>query len=260
MKKVLRQYFVMILLLIGSSLLLYFIHYLIFGNVKETVSGIILSMAYVPVGIFYNILVVDRFIEKKEKLESQKKMNIIIGSFYHEVGTALLNIIVPGDKTIEEIDDCCLINSTWSNESFDILSEMVKSYKCTLDIDKIDLEGLRKFLDIQDNFILNLLTNPIMDEYSDVSKMLIALLHLRDELVTRNSEGHLKGYEKNHITRDICKAYLHLLIQWVEYMKILKGYYPSLFVKALINSPFDRRPQWEKDKEYLKLSKEDIED
>lgn len=260
MKKVFRQYFIMISLLVGSSLLLYFIHYLIFGNLKETISGVILSMAYVPIGIFYNILIVDKFIEKREQVESQKKMNVLIGSFYHEVGTTLLDIIVRGDTTIDEISDCCMINSKWTDESFNLLSQTIQEYNCILDLDKIDLDRLRSFLDIEDNFILDLLINPIMNEYDELSSMLIALLHLRDELVTRNNDGSLKEYEKKHITRDICRAYMDLLDQWVDYMKILKGYYPALFTKALINSPFDRRNQMEKDMEYLNLSKKDVED
>lgn len=259
MKKAFRQYFTIISLLVGSSLLLYFIHYLVFGNLSQTVSGVILSMAYVPIGIFYNLLIVDKFMEKRDKIESQKKMNVLVGSFYHEVGTTLLEIITKGDETIDEISGCCMINSKWTDESFNLLSETLQQYECIIDLEKIDLEKLKNFLDNKDGFILDILISPIVNEYDELSSMLIALLHLRDELVTRNYEHNLKEYEKNHIKKDICRAYMALLDQWVDYMKILKGYYPALFTKALINSPFDRRNQMEKDMEYLNLSRKDVE-
>lgn len=260
MRKVFKQYFFMLMLLIGSSVALYAIHFFIFSNVRETISGIILSLAYVPIGVFYNILVADKFIEKQEQFRDQKKMNIIIGSFYHEVGTNLIKLIVPGDRTINDIGYCCKIDHTWTKESFDELSKTVKDYKCILDIEDINLELLRKRLDVDDNFILNLLINPGLDEYNEVSAMLMALLHLRDELVTRTSKGELKRYEKMHITKDICRAYKELLVQWVEYMKILKEYYPALFVKALIMSPFDNRDESEKDREFLQLTEKDVKD
>lgn len=60
----------------------YVFHYLIFGNIKETISGVLLSLSYVPIGIMYEVLILDRILETREKIKSSKKMNIIIGFFF----------------------------------------------------------------------------------------------------------------------------------------------------------------------------------
>ena len=61
----------------------------------------------------------------------------------------------------------------------------------------------------------------------------------------------MEDYEKEHIKQDIDIVYRLLARRWVNYMYHLKEFYPQLFVKALINSPFDNRDYKVKDREIL---------
>ncbi|MGL4774719.1 MAG: hypothetical protein ACRC2K_14240 [Clostridium sp.] len=259
MFKIFREKLILVITLIVLSTGMYCVHFLIFNNIKETVSNIILSLAYVPIGIFYNILIIDKILEARERIKVGKKMNMITGAFFHEIGTDLLKVIIPGDVTIQEIRECSEITSKWDEENFGLLKNTIKEYDCVLKIEYINLDSLNELLDKKDDFILNLIANPTLEEYEEFTDMLIAILHVKDELSYRLCDCELKEYEKKHLTKDICKAYVCMLNQWVDYIAHLKIYYPALFIKALINSPFDNRSKVEKDKEYLQLSDIDIE-
>ncbi|MGL5152820.1 MAG: hypothetical protein ACRC7N_19865 [Clostridium sp.] len=259
MFKSLRKRASLMIVLAVLSIIMYGIHYKIFGNAKETASNIVLSLAFVPIGIFYNILIIDKILEAREKIKIANKINIIVGAFYSEVGTKVLTELIKGDLTISEITMCSKITKHWTNESFKLLKETVESYDCELDINLMDLNNLNRILDEKDDFILSLISSPMLEEYDEFTDMLISLYHVRDELRTRLIEGEIKEYEKAHLRKDICRAYLKIIIQWVDYMEHLKLYYPSLFIKALITSPFDDRTLQEKDKEYLELKDDEME-
>lgn len=242
------------------SMIIYAIHYIIFGHAEDTISGIILSLGYVPLGMIYEILILDKILEAREKIKSTNKINMLMGSFYHEIGNRILNLIVEGDRSIKEVQVYTQVSLLWEADQFQTLSEVLTSYKCDLDIDNINLDEINNMLDLESKFLLSLITNPMLDEYEDFGNMIMSLLHLRDELQSRFYNKMLMDYEKIHIRNDICRVYRHLLLQWVDYMKHLKDVYPELYVKALINSPFDSRDSEEKDREFLEINKVLLED
>lgn len=255
MHKEIRGSIMINIVLLIMSMIIYTIHYMVFGHANETLSGIILSLAYVPLGMICQILIFDKILEARERIKAANKMNMLVGSFYHEVGNKLLDLIVKGDKAIKEVQAYTQISLKWEIDEFQLLSQILREYKCNLDIDIINLEEISRILELENKFLLGYITNPILDEYEEFGNMIISLLHLSDELKSRYNNKTLMDYEKIHIRNDICCAYNRLLLQWVDYMQYLKGVYPELFVKALINSPFDSRTKEEKDYEFLMVNK-----
>ena len=224
--------------LVALSLFLHYIHYLIFKDAHHTMIFLVADIAFIPMDVFFTTLILDRFLEKREKDHLLGKLNMLIGVFYTEVGTKLLLNIVEGDNDREFLSGASITNDTWKKKS---------------------LEDIRKNLDANKDLLISLIANENLIEHETFTEMLMSIMHLREELNTRLSMD-MQEYELEHIEKDIMLAYKYLTIEWAEYMKYLSEEYPVLYCKALINNPFDTRSKSEKDKCYLKEYKKQYKD
>lgn len=220
------------------AIAIYAIHYIIFGELKATVSGLVLSLAYVPIGVIFNILILDKIFEKSKEIRLERRMNIVIGSFFHEIGNGLMNVIVAGDENIALLNYLCDASVEWEHKDFKKLSEFVEDYECKINIDNIDLNELRAVIENKEDFVLDLIINSNLDEYEGFSEMLMRILHVRDEFDVLFIDGYLTLKDKEHMTNDICNAYKDLLGFRVNYIENLKDYYPLMFTRLMKNSPF----------------------
>lgn len=242
MKLKIKGYLVFLIPMISISLSIYILHYLIFKNEIATISGIILSLAYVPIGVIYEVLVIDKIIEKKQKISQEKKYNIVKGSFFHEIGDDILSILVLVDNNVNEIVLSIKEEIEADDDNLGALKEKIYNYECNLDMSKIEKVSLAKLLEEKDMILLNFILNPFSKDYDNFNNMIIELLHLRDEL---NPSGKCSGEYCSkklsidyNINESICYIYKLLLIEWYLYMKQLKIIYPELFIRELKNSPF----------------------
>jgi len=65
-----------------------------------------------------------------------------------------------------------------------------------------------------------------------------ALFHLTEELAIRKNVLNLTDNDLQHIEVDFERVYSLLIIEWLSYMKHLKGDYPFLFSFAIRTNPF----------------------
>jgi hypothetical protein len=79
-------------------------------------------------------------------------------------------------------------------------------------------------------------------EHEAFTELLWAVVHLRDELVSRESLKDLPATDISHLANDVNRAYNMLTRQWIEYMQFLKNRYPFLFSLALRTNPFVENP------------------
>lgn len=226
-----------ILLIVSASG--YMLHYILFGNVYDTISVILLTLGYVPIGILYEMAIVNKILQSKEQSKITRKKNVILSSFFYQVGTEMLIFFIESDEKIIELEKYYSINLDWEVENFQILRSVFEEYSCSINIDKIDFKVLSESLISNGKFLLELISNSAFEEQKDVNEMIMSLLHLRDELSCRWKEVALEEYLKEHIVDDMSKCYKLLLLNWVDYMEDMKGFYPSLYVRTLINSPFN---------------------
>ena len=245
--------------LVALSLLLHYIHYLMFKVSHHTMIFLVADIAFIPMDVFFTTLILDRFLEKREKDHLLGKLNMLIGVFYTEVGTKLLLNIVEGDNDREFLSGASITNDTWKKKSFEKLHNRILKHDYTVDINKVSLEDIRKNLDANKDLLISLIANENLIEHETFTEMLMSIMHLREELNTRLSMD-MQEYELEHIEKDIMLAYKYLTIEWAEYMKYLSEEYPVLYCKALINNPFDTRSKREKDKCYLKEYKKQYKD
>lgn len=240
--------------LIGLSLFLHYVHYLIFRDLHHTLIFLFADIAFIPMEVFFTTLVIDKLLEKREKDHLKDKLSMLIGVFFSELGTDVLSTFVHTDHNAEIIAKEAIVTKEWNKNDFKHLEILVKEYDYKVNINEIDLIALEEKLDAQKDLVINLVTNPMLIEHEEFSDMLMSMLHLREELTSRCSHK-LENYEIMHLEKDINVAYKYLAFEWVQYMKQLKGNYPQLFLKALIMNPFDKRSLKERERKYLKENK-----
>lgn len=224
-------------LLIAASILIYCTHYLIFKDAHHLFIFMIGELAFLPLEVLLVGLVLDKFIEKREKEHMLEKLNVVIGVFFNELGTNLLNRCVELDSNSKSISDQLLIDNSWDDKQFKEALSFVKKYSYTIDMERVQLGCLQKYLYSKKEFMLKLLENPNILEHETFTYLLTSIFHLEEELCTRNLE-ELNEEELEHLQGDITRIYSSILSQWILYMKYQKKAFPFLFNSAIKHNPF----------------------
>ena len=217
-----------------------------YGDVHPvTLPGKILTilMIVTGVGTFLGVVAnaTEMLLNKREKKVRLEKLNMVIGTFFSEVGRQLLADFSRFDPQLEKIRKTLIITKDWSEQEFIKASKILESYDYAVAIHKYDLEILRSFLFKKRDFLLRLLENPTLLEHESFTQLLQAVFHLTDELSYREDISHLPDTDKAHLAGDIKRSYAMLVQQWLHYMKYLKNNYPYLFSLAIRTNPFDEK-------------------
>lgn len=236
--------------LVALSLLLHYFHYLVFQDAHHTLIFLFADIAFIPMEVFFTTLIIDKLLEKREKSHFFEKVNMLIGVFYTDLGTMLLTELVKGDDNLNELINCNICSKKWDDASCNDLKKKLIEHNFKFDISHVDMDKIKNTLSINRDLITNLIMNENVHEHEGFTDALMSLLHLREELETRCCHK-LEDFELEHLAGDMADAYKNLSIEWCQYMNYLSKNYPKLFVKALINNPFDKRDQKEKDRIYL---------
>lgn len=249
-----KQSFLKSFILILLVIMFYYIYYLIFGGIKSLMESLVMSIATIPLDILVTGFIANYIVEKKDREKKENEMNMIIGIFYNQVGTEVLNILVKSDSCVEEIRQAASIKKDWGDEQYQLLYEEFNKYEYCVDMNKINLKELKKVLIKNAEFFIDLILNPTIQDKELFTETIVAMIHLKDELNDRFIGDELDDYEKVHITIDLNMAYKALALRWIDYMYHLQKLYPQLFTKALVTSPFDNREKFVKDKEFLEYN------
>lgn len=225
--------------LVALSVCIYFIQIEIFRTPRDTFFYLFQDLAFVPISVLTVTLIIDQLLRVREKRALLKKMNMVIGAFFSEVGTTLLKSFANFDLHYDKIRRNLVITSDWSEQDFSIVRKRLREYDYNVNSEKGDLEGLKNFLAGKRDFLLRLLENPNLLEHESFTDVLWAVFHLTEELASRADVRGLPGTDYNHLSGDIKRAYISLISEWVTYMKHLKVDYPYLFSLAVRTNPFN---------------------
>jgi hypothetical protein len=227
------------LLLIVLSAVLYFFHYTVFHDAHHIFIYLVGDIAFVPIEVLLVTLIIHRLLGERDKRIRLEKLNMVIGTFFSEVGTRLLVYFSDFDPSLDAIRKHLLVSSDWSDQDFEGVSRTLKQYDYGVDIGKVNLEHLRDFLVGRRDFLVRLLENPSLLEHETFTNLLRAVFHLTEELESREDTRHLPDPDYSHLAGDIKRSYILLAREWVDYMKYLKHNYPYLFSLAMRMNPFD---------------------
>ena len=225
--------------LVLLSAILYLVHYAIFRDTHYIFNYLVGHLAFLPIHVLLVTLVIHELLKIREKRAMLRKMNMVIGAFYSEVGSRLLKSFPEFDLHYDKIRENLVITDDWSALQFSGVGESLKSYDYKIDSQKGDLEDLKGFLIERRDFLLGLLENPNLLEHESFTDLLWAVFHLTEELAHRPDVKQLSVTDYAHLSGDIKRAYVLLISEWVSYMKHLKDNYPYLFSLAIRTNPFD---------------------
>lgn len=245
LSKYLKNYKVrMGILLILLSIMLYFINVSIFHDLNHTEFYFSMNIAFLPIEVLLVVLVIESVINSREKQVLLEKLNMVIGTFFSEMGTELLKEISKYDLNTAKIRETLIMNSEWSDDDFLDAAEKIKDYDgdlniCCDDVSVKFLESLKEYLNNKRDFLLRLLENPNLLEHERFTELLRAVFHLTEELNKRNDLKRLPNSDYLHLKGDIDRVHGLLILEWLHYMEHLMDNYPYLFSLALRVNPFD---------------------
>jgi len=237
-----RRYSIFVILagmFMAISGLLYLLHYYIFRDIHHIFIYMVGDLAFLPLEVFIVVIVIERILTHREKQTVLQKLNMVIGAFFSEAGTALLKAFSDFDPCRDEICQGLIIDPGWSEQDFASARTQAKNYNYGIEIQKNNLEKLRDFLIGKRNFLLRLLENPNLLEHESFTELLRAVFHLSDELENREDVRELPDTDYQHLANDIKRAYVLLAREWVDYVRYLKSTYPYLFSFFMRMNPFD---------------------
>jgi len=226
--------------LIILSAAVYVVHYVIFRDVHHILIYLVGDIAFVFLEIFLVTLVFHRVLEERDRRMRLKKLNMVIGTFFSEVGTDLLRRFAEFDPEIENRRQHLHITETRSPEGFDKVALGLQKREYSLRIEGMKLEEIRGFLMDKRDFLLRLMENPLLLEHESFTEMLRAVFHLTEELTAREDLVDLSESDARHLATDFGRVYHRLIHEWLEYMEYLRTTHPYLFSFAMRMNPFDR--------------------
>jgi hypothetical protein len=236
----LNWYIVLVGSLVTVSLLLYFIQISVFHRTADTFFYMLQDLAFVPIQVLLVTLIISGLLNMREKRLRLEKLNMVIGTFFSEVGKRLIAHFSDFDPGLSDIRRNLVVTKDWSNHEFSYVRKNLGSYDYGVEIQKLDLENLRIFLTGKRNFLVRLLENPVLLEHESFTELLRAVFHLTEELASREDLEKLPQTDYDHLAGDIKRAYVLLVNEWLDYMRYLKDNYPYLFSLAMRTNPFDQ--------------------
>ena len=207
--------------LIILSAILYSIHYLIFGDARHMMMYFLGDLAFLPIEVFLVTIVVSQIFTEREKRTLLKKLNMVIGAFFSEVGTRFLRECVRVDKDAAEKRERLASAGSWRDKRVKELASFFKQCAYRAEPAAGDFECLKRFLAGKREFMLG------------------AVFHLTEELDAREDFSKLPPPDVAHLEGDLKRAYTSITIEWLYYMDHLRTRYPYLFSLAVRTNPFD---------------------
>ncbi|MCX5997298.1 MAG: hypothetical protein NTV42_06785 [Chloroflexi bacterium] len=228
-------------LLVLISLVLYIALFLIFNNAKDIFFYTLLDLAFLPLQVLIVGIVIERIMVKREIDEKISKLNMVVGTFFSEVGHPLSAMFLNSTPDRERIIANLAITPAWKTQEY-VRARKYAEKDTNVDFTDIDLDALKSFLTAKRQFLLTLIENPNLLEHERFTDLLLASFHLAEELESRPSLAHLPASDIAHLKGDINRAYRYLVIEWLDYMQHVQSNYPFLYSHYVRTHPFQAHP------------------
>jgi hypothetical protein len=196
-------------------------------------------MAFIPIQVLIVTVIINELIASRERRSMLKKMNMVIGAFFSEMGMELLKRIFRFDSSNYDLKDTLLIDNKWTHKDFSKAINFVKNYNYSIDSMSGNIKELKIFLSEKRAFLLTMLANPNLLEHLSFTDLLWSISHLTQELELRKDLNNLNNLDSEHLSEDIRRAYSILIVEWIAYLKHLKEDYPFSYSLAIRNNPFN---------------------
>jgi hypothetical protein len=237
MKK-LKFHHVIIFILLFASATFFVLQQLIFHDMHESGFLLFQDMIFMPIHILLVTFILDKILSDREKKERLEHQNIVISSFFSEIGNDVIVMLNTNIVELEKISSVLNMDQTWEDNNFKSAAKIMAAYSYHVNVTQDLLAKLKKQLPQKKEYLLSLFSNPNLLEIDTFTNMLWALYHLTDELENRDDIANLPDTDLEHLAIDIVRIYGMLVCEWIKYMRHLKRKYPYLWSLAVRKNPF----------------------
>jgi len=236
-----KKYSILVILAVVSTML-YLLDYFIIDSARDIASSFIGNLAFLPIYVIFVTLIIEQIMRERERQTIMRKLDMVIGVFFSEVGNRLLRELSAYVVMCDDLRSRLLVNGQWMEEDFRRAQDYLGSHEPRIDCSGCDKQQLKDFLVSKRSFLVGLLENQNLLEHEQFTDLLWAVFHLMEELDARQSFDNMSAPDREHINGDIKRAFGYLSCEWVRYMKHLKHDYPYLFSLAVRLNPMLEHP------------------
>ena len=178
------------ILMVVLIIVIYGSNYLVLGDAEHIISYVWTHLGFIPVDILLVAFLLDEIIERKEKEAMLEKLDMLMSTFFSEVGNNLIKQLSTVNEHKANTENLKSIK-TWDEEDFDNkLNELKESsvrFKAEISPEEREefLDSLRTLLASKRELIINLINNPNLLEKEEFTSLITAILHLDEELEHR---------------------------------------------------------------------------
>jgi hypothetical protein len=220
-----------------TSIVLYLVDYFFLGSMRDNASSLLGNLAFLPVYIIVVTLILEEIIRERERDTLLRKLNMVIGVFFSEVGNRLFRELAESLVSCTELRKRLQVSGEWTEEDFRAAGDYVRTTDVGFVTDSVRLQRLKEYLVARRSFLVGLLENQNLLEHDRFTDLLWAVFHLVEELEARGSFDTMPKTDADHLNGDMKRVFGCLSREWLSYMKHLKQDYPYLFSLAVRLNP-----------------------
>lgn len=232
------------ILMVILIIIIYGSNYLVLGDAEHIISYIWTHLGFIPVDILIVAFLLDEIIERKEKEAMLEKLDMLMSTFFSELGNDLIGQLSAVNKYDADTQTLKSIKN-WEEKDFDAKLDELKNASIDFQADITPeereefLENLRTLLVGKREFIINLINNPNLLEKEEFTGLINAILHLDEELEHRTDLALVNDADFGHLNGDMQRVYNKLVYEWVYYLRYLYKHHPYMIALIIRTNPFD---------------------
>jgi hypothetical protein len=218
---------------------LYAAFYAVHPDREVVVDWFLGSLAFVPFQLLLVTLIVDGMLGRRERLARLKKLNIVIGVFFSEVGMELLGGCLALERNADALRADLAHAAGWSPAKLGEAAARYRAFSPSAEPRVEALERVRALLGARRATLTSLMVNPSVLEHEHFTDLLWAVFHLAEELGERGELAPLPAADLTHLAGDVQRVFPILIAEWLSYLRHLQEDYPYLYSLAGRTNPFD---------------------
>ncbi len=242
LRKLILNKKLMVSTLFSVSLFFYSLDYLLLGSAKELAIWFLGNIAFLPIYVIIVTLMIERVLKERERHAIMRKLNMVIGVFFSEIGNRLLRELSVYVSGCDELKRHLRVDGSWKERDYNAAVEYLQKCPITIESSHCEKVILKKFMIEKRGFLVSLLENQNLLEHEEFTDLLWSVFHLVEELEARDSFDNMPQSDIDHINGDIKRVFGYLSREWVRYMEHLKTDYPYLFSLAVRLNPMIDSP------------------
>lgn len=224
------------------SILINTLHFYIFNDSEYIFKFILIQLGYLPISTLFVTFILNELLTRRRKDEKTAMRNMIISTFFSEVGTDLIHyfknlpLAYNSEKAKSDLNKVIKLKE----REFKSFAQYIKYKDFGVQSSKCNFKSLNEFLNSKRIYLIDLLQNSNLQEHETFSDLIFEVLHINEELSYREDLDFLSEDDLEHLAKDIDRTYSYLLCEWFYYMRHLNAEYPNLYSFAIKTIPFNK--------------------